>query len=127
MNKKWFAGLAMAVGVLAVAGSLWAHHAGSLYDREHPVTVVGTVTEYLFINPHVQIHFEAKDESGTAVKWVAETAPPQRLYRAGWNTKTLKPGDQITVSGAPYKDGRKFLSIRRLVGPDGKVLSEGAE
>ena len=127
MKNKLFAGFSMAVGVLLLSGSLWAHHAGSLYDREHPVTVVGSVTEYLFTNPHVQIHFEGKDEGGNVVKWVAESAPPQRLYRAGWNTKTLKAGDQITVTGAPYKDGRKFLSIRKLVGPDGKVLSEGAE
>ena len=125
MKSKLLGGLAVAVGVLVVSLPVFAHHAGSLYDREHPVTMTGTVTEYMFTNPHVQIHFEAKDESGNVVKWVAESAPPQRLYRAGWNMKSLKAGDQITVSGAPYKDGRKLLSIRKLVSPSGQTLGKG--
>ena len=89
--------------------------------------MTGTVTQYEFANPHTRIHFEVKDEQGNVVKWVAESAPPQRLYRAGWRTDSLKPGDQITVSGFPMKDGSKFITVRRLVGPTGKVLTEGAE
>lgn len=127
MRSKPFAALAVAVGLLAVAGPMFAHHAGNVYDREHPITLQGTVTEFAFINPHVQIHFEAKDEQGNVVKWVAETSPPQRLYRAGWTTKSLKPGDEITITGAPYKDGATKMSVQRLVAPDGKELARGAE
>jgi hypothetical protein len=110
-----------------MSGPLFAHHAGSLYDREHPVTLTGTVTKYLMINPHAQIHFEVKKDDGTVETWVAETAGPQRLLRVGWNKNTLKPGDTITVTGAQFKDGRKYLSIYKLTGGNAPVLTEGAE
>ena len=119
--------MAVAVGVFVLAGPLFAHHAQSVYDREHPVTLPGTVTDYLFTNPHTQIRFDAKDANGNVTSWTADTSSPQRLYRVGWNKTSLKPGDPITVTGAPSKDGRHSMSIMKLVGPDGKVLGLGAE
>ena len=127
MKERLRAGFAVALALFVAAGSLRAHHAGSAYDRENHITLHGTVTEYVFASPHVQIHFETKDENGKAEKWVALSAPPQRLYRSGWNMNSLKAGDQITVTGAPRKDGSKVLNIRRLEGPHGKVLNEGAD
>ena len=127
MRNKFIAAFVVAGGVLALSGMLWAHHAGSIYDRDNPVTFKGTVTEFLFTNPHVQVVFEVKDASGQAAIWKAGSAPPQRLYRAGWNTKTLKPGDEITITCAPAKDGSKVCSVVNLVGPGGKNLTQGAE
>ncbi len=124
MKNKPFAVLAMAVGLLMVSGTMFAHHSGSVYDAEHLVTLKGTVTAFKFINPHVQIHFEVKDENGNVVKWVALSAPLQRMYRAGWNRNTLKPGNQVTVIGAPAKNGRKVMGLWKLVGPGGLVLTE---
>jgi hypothetical protein len=60
-------------------------------------------------------------------KWVALSGPPQRLYRAGWRADTLKPGDQITITGAPSKDGRKYMGVKKMIAPSGQVLTEGAE
>jgi hypothetical protein len=127
MRKQFFTVLAAGAVLWMVSGPLFAHHAGSLYDREKPVTLTGTVTQYLMINPHAQIHFEVKDANGNVEKWVAETAGPQRLLRVGWNKNTLKPGDTITVTGAQFKDGRKYLSIFKLTGGSAPVLTEGAE
>ena len=127
MTKKLPVLIAIAVSAFVVSAPLFAHHAAALYDRDHPITLKGIVTEYLFTNPHVQIKFDVKDENGNVANWDAESAPPQRLYRAGWNTKTLKPGDEITVTGAPYKDGRKQLSVQKLTTPSGKELRDGAE
>ena len=127
MRNRLLAGFAVAQVLFVAAGSLRAHHAGSVYDRETHVTLVGTVTEYIFASPHVQIHFETKDETGKIEKWVALSAPPQRLYRTGWNMNSLKVGDKITVTGAPRKDGSKVVNVRKLVGPHGQVLNEGAD
>jgi hypothetical protein len=126
MKRKLFAVLAAGVVLLMVSGPTFAHHGGSQYDTVHPVTLTGTVTEYMFTNPHVQIHFDVKDESGNVEKWVAETASPQRLYSFGWNAKTLKAGDKITVTGAQLKDGNKIVSIIKLVGGNAPVLTKGA-
>ena len=119
----WIVGL----GLLLLATPMLAHHSAAMWDRQHHVTLKGTVTEVTFSNPHVQIHFEAKDDKGNPEQWLAESAPPQRLYRVGWNSKTLKLGDQITITGAPSKDGRKIVNIRELVGPRGQTLYEGAD
>ena len=127
MNDRLLAGFAVALTLFVAAGPLPAHHAGAIYDRENHITLQGTVREYVFASPHVQIHFETTDATGKTEKWIALSAPPQRLYRAGWNTKTLKAGDHITVTGAPRKDGSKVVNIRRLVGSQGQVLNEGAD
>ncbi len=118
---------ALVGGFLMVCGPMFAHHSAAMYDREHPVTLKGTVTKLAFFNPHVRIYFQVKDENDNVAKWIAATATPQRLHRAGWNAKTLNPGDEVSVTCAPARDGRKICSVRRLVGPNGKVLREGAE
>ena len=127
MKRKRLAVFAVIVGFGVASVPLLAHHSTASYDMEHLVTFTATVTGFEFVNPHVLIHFEVKDESGNVEKWTALTAPPQRLYRAGWNTKILKPGDQITITGAPHKDGRKEMGLGKLVAPNGQELKLGAE
>jgi tRNA(Ile2) C34 agmatinyltransferase TiaS len=126
MKSKLIAVLAAAVALFAVSGPALAHHGGAQYDAQHPVTVTGVVTEYIFTNPHVQVHFDVTDENGKVDKWIAETASPQRLFSFGWNAKTLKPGDKITVTGAQLKDGQKIMSIIKLTGGNAPVLTQGA-
>jgi len=127
MRNKLLALLAVAVGLGVASGPLVAHHSTTSYDTQHPVTFAATVTGFEFVIPHVLIHFEVKDESGNVKKWTALTAPPQKLYRAGWSKKSLKPGDQITITGAPHKEGRKEMALGKLVGPDGQELRLEAE
>ena len=61
MKMKLFA---VVVGLFMVSGVLWAHHAGSIYDRDNPVTFKGVVTEFQFTNPHVQVVFETTNAQG---------------------------------------------------------------
>ena len=126
MKSKLFAVLVAGVVLLMVSGPMFAHHGGAQYDTKHAVTVTGNVTEYMFTNPHVQIHFDVKDDSGKVEKWIAETASPQRLFSFGWNAKTLKAGDKITVTGAQLKDGQKIVSVIKVVGGNAPTLTTGA-
>jgi hypothetical protein len=125
-NRPWVV-LGTATGLLLTSTSLLAHHSGALYDRDRTVNLTGIVTQYEFTNPHTRIFIDVKTPEGSIEKWVAESAPPQRLFRSGWRTDSLKPGDQVTVSGSPMKDGSKFLTIRKLTAPGGKELTQGAE
>jgi hypothetical protein len=113
----------LAASVVIVFGSLpaLAHHSGGNYDNDHPITLTGTVTDYQLINPHTTIRFDVRDAQGNVESWVAVTGTPQKLYRSGWRMDTFKPGDQVTITGAPYKDGRKFMGVKKIVGPGGKV------
>jgi len=126
MKTKLFAVLAAGVVLLMVSGPVFAHHGGTQYDTKHPVTLTGTVSEFMFTNPHVQIHFDVTGENGSVDKWIAETASPQRLFGYGWNAKTLKAGDKITVTGAPLKDGNKIVTIIKLTGGNAPVLTTGS-
>jgi hypothetical protein len=126
MKRNLFPVLLAGVVLLLVSGPMFAHHGGAQYDTKHPVTMTGTVTEYMFTNPHVQIHFDVKDETGNTEKWIAETASPQRLFTFGWNAKTLKSGDKITVTGAQLKDGQKIVTVIKVVGGNAPVLTQGA-
>jgi len=116
-----------AIGFLMSSSLLLAHHSAAVYDRDHIVTLTGTVTEFLFVNPHVEIRFEVTDGKGNTEQWIAESGPPNRLYRAGWTANSLKPGNRITVTGAPLKGGRKLLSIKKLEGTGVPTLGLGAE
>ena len=127
MKSKILAALSVGLGLLMVSGPVFAHHSANGYDRQHLVTLAGTVTEYKFTNPNVEIRFEVKDENGNVEEWTAESGPPNRLFRAGWSKESLKPGDQIKVTGNPLKDGRKIMSVVKVVAPGGQELSEGAD
>lgn len=118
--------LLSAAGMFLAAGSLAAHHSGN-YDNDHPITFSGTVTVYQMVSPHGKIVVETKDPRGNIVTWTVVTAPPQRLYRSGWNKYTLKAGDRITLTGAPTRSGVKEMRMLKVIMADGKTLSEGNE
>ena len=123
MHRKLCRGLVVGVILLAVSGPMFGHHSTvARYDEEHPVTLTGTVIRFRMINPHSQLEFEVKDENGNAVKWTAETSGASGIYRKGWRTDELKPGDRVTVTGKPAFDGSKTMGLVKLVGPNGKVL-----
>ena len=113
------------LAILAVSVPLPAHHADNMYDREHPITLRGTVTEYEFINPHPHVYLDVKDSNGKVEKWIAESgSAPSRMYNMGWKANALKRGDVVTVTGSPAKDGRKILRIQKMVAPGGQVWTE---
>jgi Family of unknown function (DUF6152) len=111
--------------VLFFSISLLAHHGGSAYDATHPLTLTGTVKEFLFIQPHPLITLEAKDDQGVVTEWSVEMTAPNHLVRYGWNGKKLKPGDQITVVGLPSKNGLKVLNLRKISWANGDVIPLG--
>jgi len=127
MRKKFMTAFAAVAGIAVISASLFAHHAGSRYDWRNPVTLTGTVTQYLFVNPHTQIHFEVTDANGIVTRWVAESVSMNKLHRSGWTATTLQPGDRVTVTGAPQLEGQKEMGVIRLVGPAGQVIGKGVE
>jgi len=105
------------------AGSAFAHHGEAHYDASRLVTVRGIVTDFEFINPHVQISFDVKDARGNVEKWVGEATSPNMLIRRGWDRTTVKPGDEITATGHPAKNGSNSLRLEKLV-IGGKEIDE---
>ena len=94
------------VGFLTASFPLLAHHGNAAYDTEKSVTVKGTVTEYIWANPHVFLKVEAKDESGNTLHWVIEAQNAVTQASAGWSNATFKVGDQVIVDVTPARNGR---------------------
>jgi Family of unknown function (DUF6152) len=116
----------LAISVLAVTGTAFAHHGAAAYDMEKSVSVKGTVTSFEFINPHVLITIESKGSDGTVQKWQGELTSPNHLARAGWTKSTIKVGDTITITGAGAKSGASTVWIRKILGANGDEIKLGA-
>ncbi len=125
MKNYRVAFLAVCIGLLSLAPMAFAHHGTANYDTTRQITVKGTVTGFEFVNPHVQIFWDAKDDSGAPSKWQGELTSPNRLSRVGWTKSTLKPGDSVVITGFPTKSGSHEIWIQKVVGNDGQELSTG--
>ena len=91
--------------VLAIfSAPVSAHHGNAAYDPKQNVSIQATITDFQFVNPHVQFFFDSKDDSGNVIHWNCEGTNPAMLARAGWTKNTLKPGDQVTMVVHPNKD-----------------------
>jgi hypothetical protein len=93
-----------AVGFLALCVPLFAHHGNSSYDSAKTVTVKGTVTEYIWANPHVFLKVDAKDDNGITLHWIIEAQNPVSQIDVGWSKTTFKPGDEVIVDSHPRQE-----------------------
>jgi hypothetical protein len=124
-RKKISLGLFMALCFLFVASPLLAHHSQAVYDEEKLVTISGVVTKFEWINPHVVVHLEVKDDKGNTDEWVAFSgSPSMQLREAGWNSEQFKPGETVTIKGFPQKDGRKIMLGAKHYRANGEEISE---
>jgi hypothetical protein len=114
--------LTVACALLAVPLSLFAHHGAAAYETGKLTTVKGTVTEYKFINPHVEITIAVKDDKGKVETWIGEANSPNVLSRRGWSREIMKPGDQITLIGYAGKNGSFTLRLQKVVLSSGQEL-----
>lgn len=115
--------LAVVLGGTLFCSSVSAHHGtAASYDMSKSVTVKGTVTEFRWANPHVQLYFDVKDDQGNNVHWGGEMLSPAVLSRRGFNRNTLKAGDQVTVTLSPSKVGNPVGVVGTIALEDGKVL-----
>lgn len=121
--RKCLAPLAAVIGFTMVSVPVFGHHSLSWADNEHPITLTGTVTEFVFANPHSQVFFDVKAKDGTLTHWMIEIGGPPGLHRAGWTSQSVKPGDDITVTGGQAKDGRNLINITGKLLVNGKELS----
>src|ERR1700686_4926279 len=124
MNRR-MASFALIVGIMTIASVAFAHHGTANYDTSKTVTVKGSVTDFQFINPHVLIMMDGKDESGKLLKWQGELTSPNRLSRGGWTKSSIKLGDIITISGYPTKSGSPEIWIQKVMLASGEELPTG--
>ena len=113
-----FVGVALMMAVVSVA----AHHSPVMFDRTATKTLVGTVVEFAWTNPHSSIQLDVPTASGGVERWGVELGSPQSLARNGWKSTILKPGETVTVVVNPLKSGEPGGIFVSMVLADGRKL-----
>ena len=115
----------LAAGFIAAGSPLSAHHGtGVAYEPDKWITLKGTVTEWIWSNPHCGILFDVTDDQGNVVHWGAELGNPHMLSGAGFSKDVLKPGDKVTIVGHPSRSGAPRMEFNRMVLSDGRTLTQ---
>jgi hypothetical protein len=121
MKAKVLIIVSVVVSAFTFAVSSWAHHARQVYE-DKSITLMGVVTDYEWSNPHCVLSVAVKDEKGDVQDWHAEILPPTQMLRAGWTKDTVKPGEEVTLTGRPGKYSQHIMWLEYLVTPDGRKL-----
>ena len=116
---------ALAVLVLLTVTPLVAHHGSASFDTSKKVTLKGTVTEWIWANPHCFLKIDAMDDTGGVRTWALETQNPTAMTQRGWSRSGFKVGDQVTVVLEAVKNGAPIGRILTATLPDGSTLSAG--
>jgi len=113
--------------MVSVSAPVIAHHGAASFDTSKQVTLKGTVTEYIWANPHCFLTFDAKDDTGTVRNWAVEVSNPTDMSKRGWSRSSFKVGDQVAVSLQAVKTGAPIGRLTKVVLADGTTLPGGAE
>ena len=121
--KHWTIGIA---GALLFAGSADAHHSGAMFDSATTLSLSGTVRQFQWTNPHCFIQLVVKNDKGVDEEWSLEMTAPVHLLRLGWRKSSLQPGDRITVTIHPLRNGDRGGNVAAVIGADGKPVGKPA-
>jgi Family of unknown function (DUF6152) len=116
------------VGLIAGGASVvLAHHSAAAFDSTQQKEISGIVKKFDYSNPHTWVWLDVPNDQGGVDTWGVEGMSPNYLNRRGWSRTTLKPGDKLTITIRPMKNGEKggmWVSGKR---PDGEVLLMNGE
>jgi Family of unknown function (DUF6152) len=112
----------VAFGLLTLSVPLFAHHGNAAYESKK-LTLKGTVTAWMWTNPHVFLKFDVKDDKGDVTNWVVEMVAPSNIINFGFTPQTFKPGDEVTVvTSAIAKSGKPVARLDEVKLSNGQVM-----
>ncbi len=110
----------LGIGLALLAGPASAHHSGAMFDRTRSVDIKGVIKSFGWNNPHASIEIDVKGAGGLE-QWNIEGGSPSVMVKQGWRKTSLKPGDAVTLSIHPMRDGSKGGDLV------GGVLADGSK
>jgi len=125
MRNTFVTLFAVVVGLAIASRPVAAHHGAAAFENDPAKRLVlkGTVTQWIWANPHTFLQFDVKGEDGQPVHWVVEASNPPDMQNRGWTIRSFKAGDEVTVTVRPVKSGKPVGSIIQVQFADGHVLS----
>jgi len=110
------------VAVLLFSSPAYVHHSGAMFDITKVIKITGTIAEFNWSNPHANFKVVVVGADGVAQSWAVEMNSPNNLVRDGWKRTTLNPGDKVTVTVRPLRDGSPGGQYVSIVLSDGRTL-----
>jgi hypothetical protein len=104
-----------------------AHHSAAAFDATTDKVISGTVKKFDYSNPHTWVWLDVPNDKGGVETWGVEGMSPNYLNRRGWSRTTLKPGDKLTITIRPMKNGEHGGMWVKAQRPDGEVLLMNGE
>ena len=105
---------------------VFAHHSfASVYDRESPVALTGTVTKVEWMNPHMWFYIDVENANGVSEQWALELGSPNSLIRRGWSRDSLKVGQAVKINGYRARNGSLTAAVSAVTLSSGEPLSGG--
>lgn len=99
--------IALALAAGAAAPAAMAHHSFAMFDRERPLTLVGTIKAFQWTNPHSWIQIDAPDDKGVVKErsvlpdwsgvWVGAND-------SGWDSASMPRGGIAGLPGSRIYD-----------------------
>ena len=116
--------LAVIAGAMLVPLPASGHHSPTDFSRDSQITLQGTISRLDWRNPHVYIYIDVTDGAGEQREWMIETDPVSILTRNGWSTKSIAPGDLVTVRANPDRNPqRNHALLLSIALENGAVLT----
>src|SRR5260370_15135128 len=113
------------VGLMTVDILLLRRQGPAAFENEKKLVLKGTVTEWLWSNPHCLLQFDVKGDDGKAAHWIGETQNPVSMTNVGWSKTAIKTGDEVTVTILPVKNGMPLERVVSVQLPNGQTLISG--
>jgi hypothetical protein len=118
--KNWMTLAVMGVVLVAIPAS--AHHSFTMFDNSKTVVITGTIKDFQWTNPHTWTWIDVTNDAGVTETWGIEGMSPNYLGRRGWTKDTLKPGDRVSITIFPLKNGLKGGTFLRAKLADGREM-----
>jgi Family of unknown function (DUF6152) len=91
--------------MLALAGTLAAHHSLAEFDTTTAVRVKGVIVLFDRVNPHSILFVDEERGNGHIQRWAVDGPGALNLMRMGVDKDALKAGDVVEVCGYVTKPG----------------------
>jgi hypothetical protein len=124
MNVRALVTAGVTLGLLAAAVPALAHHSYAEFDTDKKLTLEGTVKQFEWTNPHSWLLIMVPNAKGEQEQWAVELSSVSLLASRGWKPKTVLPGDKVSVTFHPMRNGSHAGSYMAIKLPNGKTMGD---
>ena len=110
--------VASLANLLALPGTVTAHHSTSEYDQTVLVDIEGTITKKFWRNPHVIFHINTAEGED----WIIEGSSVSSQDRRGIGSDVINVGEIVTVAGHVSTRRDNDMVMRHILLANGQEL-----